>query len=89
MSIKSLVPVNVLAIAVEPAGQHVGDAYFNVGNQNFYIYNGYQWLEFAPSTPAPSAIDGGAAGTTSFTSVLDGGQYNQTVFESTVDGGIA
>jgi hypothetical protein len=86
MSKKSLVPVNVLASGVEPAGQHAGDLYFDTETQSLKLFNGVVWIEFLAVIPG---LDGGLPSTVSFASSLDGGAVNQVVFEGTISGGAA
>jgi hypothetical protein len=61
MSTKALVPLNVLAIGTEPAGQRAGDLYFNTGTLKLRIYSG--------GTPI---VEGGYPSST-FTGSYDGG----------------
>jgi len=44
MSKKALVPVNVLASGVEPAGRYAGDVYFDTAESAIYVYNGSNWI---------------------------------------------
>jgi hypothetical protein len=54
MSKKSLVPVNVLASGVQPAGRYAGDVYFNTSDVSVLVYTGSNW------TAIPNGnIDGG------------------------------
>lgn len=54
MSRKSLVPVNVPALASAPTTPTLvsGDLYFNTGNSTLYSYNGSSWVGAGGSSPA-------------------------------------
>ena len=55
MSKKALVPVNVLASGVAPAGRYAGDLYFNAVENTVYAFDGLYW------NPASSgSLDGGS-----------------------------
>jgi hypothetical protein len=47
MSTKALVPLNVLAVGTEPAGQRAGDLYFNTGTLKLRIYSGTAWIDIS------------------------------------------
>jgi hypothetical protein len=55
MSRKALVPVNVLAKASEPTGQHAGDLFFKSTENSLYAYTGGTW-----TAVGAGSIDGGA-----------------------------
>ena len=44
MSVKRLVPLNVLALATEPQAVRLGDLYFNTVDKSLYIYDGEDWI---------------------------------------------
>jgi hypothetical protein len=92
MSRKALVPLNVLAIGSEPAGQRAGDLYFNTGTLKLRIYDGSTWIDISGSggtAVAQLQIDGGTPG--SFyggTPIVDGG-YPSSTFTGSYDGGVS
>lgn len=69
MSKKALVPVNVLAKASEPSGQHAGDVYFNTAETALYTYTGSTWTSVSGGN-----VDGGSA-TSNYTGItgINGG----------------
>lgn len=74
MSKRALVPLNVLAVGSEPAGQHIGDLYYNINERNVYVFDGVQWLEIAVSVSA-DIVEGGdeAGGSDISTAIVEGG----------------
>ena len=69
MSKKALVPVNVLASGSNPAGQYVGDLYFNSSEKTVYAFDGTYWNPVSGGTidgGSPESVFGG-------TNIIDGG----------------
>jgi hypothetical protein len=88
MSTKALVPLNVLAINQEPAGQRAGDLYFNSTTLKVRIYTGSDWIDLSAGT-SQLKVDGGTPG--SFyggTPAVDGG-YPSSTFTGSYDGGVS
>jgi len=85
MSKQALVPINILASQVTPAGEYVGDAYFNENTQSLFVYNGLTWAEFVPAVTSEM---GGAPNTSYFGNSIDSGTPTETTFDYTYDGGI-
>ena len=44
MSIKQLVPLNLLASATAPAGVRAGELYYNTTTSTVYVYTGSAWI---------------------------------------------
>lgn len=44
MSIKQLVPLNLLALATAPTGVRAGELYFNTTDDTVYVYTGTEWV---------------------------------------------
>jgi hypothetical protein len=80
MSTKALVPLNVLAIGTEPAGQRAGDLYFNSGSA---------WIDISGVGSGGVQMDGGTP--SSFyggTPIVEGG-YPSSTFTGSYDGGVS
>lgn len=89
MSTKALVPLNVLAIGTEPAGQRAGDLYFNTGTLKLRIYSGSAWIDISGVGSGGVQMDGGTP--SSFyggTPTVDGG-YPSSTFTGSYDGGVS
>jgi hypothetical protein len=44
VSIKQLVPLNLLASATAPTGVRAGELYYNTTNSTVYVYTGSAWI---------------------------------------------
>lgn len=44
MSIKQLVPLNLLALATAPAGVRAGELYYNTTDSTVYVFDGTDWI---------------------------------------------
>lgn len=44
MSIKQLVPLNLLALATAPTGVRAGELYYNTTDSTVYVYTGTAWV---------------------------------------------
>ena len=44
MSIKQLVPLNLLASATAPVGVRAGELYYNTTDTTVYVFNGTDWI---------------------------------------------
>jgi hypothetical protein len=88
MSTKALVPINVLAMGTEPAGQRTGDLYFDTSTQKLRIYDGTLWIDIiGTGGSAGQQIDGGTpASFYGGTPAVDGG-YPSSTFTGFYDGG--
>lgn len=87
MSKKVLVPINLLAVSADPAGDNAGDIYYNSIVKSLKVYDGTVWVTFAKANygfaeggavtsvyGAMAPLDGGAPATTSYeTYTIDGG----------------
>lgn len=90
MSKRALVPLNVLAVAIEPAGRYVGDLYYNTDARNVYVFDGIQWLEILANSAA-DIIEGGdeAGGSDIVQGIAEGGDEagGSDSYTSFYDGG--
>lgn len=90
MGKRALVPINILAVAAEPAGRYVGDLYYNTDARNVYVFDGVQWLEILASAAA-DIVDGGdeLGGSDVVQGIADGGDEagGSDTYTSFYDGG--
>ena len=89
MSVKSLVPVNLLAATDNPVRPHLraGDAYFNTATNTLRIFNGSSWLEFFSGSGQFTTLDGGYYNSTFSPTPIDGGLYSTVSFSGSYNGG--
>jgi hypothetical protein len=84
MSVKRLVPLHAVALAVDPANARIGDLYYNTSDSALKYYDGIAW----------NPIGGGAiTGLLDHIHTYDGAIYSVESYEvpnaGTVDGGNA
>ena len=64
MSKKALVPVNVLASGVQPAGRYAGDLFFKSSESSLYAFTGSTWTPVGAGSIDAGAPDSNYGGIT-------------------------